>query len=323
MAIVDISGLDKAEVLHSLYEGSHTQGMGFLAAVDKYTLEDARKDYERSSDKYFDYLHGRVLKVHLDGDSFDSWGYDRDLGEGAAQTVIDGLRKEKEAENIAKQEVEQARLQKEAGIKAKYGKLIKRGNEKILDCNCAYCNSETFQILSPDSELITNCVSCGAPYEIELLPEVKVEKPKDLPTRNRTHGDRVYLNSISDSMIRQLNTQSGEMVYSVTIPMEESATGFGSMIIKPSQVMSARSRDGEERKGFKNILLGSADRPYKLSIMKPGEKRVYETVELTAGELSDRVRAAREEYMKAMGRADAAASFIDDKENGSDGMSFT
>lgn len=95
MGQVDISGLDKAEVLYGLYNGSHCQGMSFMGAVDHYTLDDARADYEASPDKYFDYLHGHVLKVHLDGDTFDSWGYDRDCGEGAAQVVIDGLRKKK------------------------------------------------------------------------------------------------------------------------------------------------------------------------------------------------------------------------------------
>ena len=96
MGQVDISGLDKAEVLYELYNGSHCQGMRFMAAVDNYTLDDARADYEASPDKYFDYLHGHLLKVHLDGDEFDSWGYDRDCGDGAAQAVIDGLRKKKE-----------------------------------------------------------------------------------------------------------------------------------------------------------------------------------------------------------------------------------
>lgn len=96
MGQVDISGLDKAEVLYELYNGSHCQGMSFLGAVDHYTLDDARADYEASPDKYFDYLYGHVMKVHLDKDEFDSWGYDRDCGDGAAQSVIDGLRKKKE-----------------------------------------------------------------------------------------------------------------------------------------------------------------------------------------------------------------------------------
>jgi hypothetical protein len=32
------------------------------------------------------------MKVHIGGDEFDPWGYDRDNGDGAAQRVIDTLR---------------------------------------------------------------------------------------------------------------------------------------------------------------------------------------------------------------------------------------
>jgi hypothetical protein len=92
MAVVDITGLDKAEVLLTLYNHSHYQGMSILGAVDSYTLEDAKRDYENQPNKYFDYLHGKVLKVDLSEDTFDSRLYDRDCGEGAAQKAIDDLR---------------------------------------------------------------------------------------------------------------------------------------------------------------------------------------------------------------------------------------
>ena len=92
MAIIDITGLDKAEVLHALYHRSRYQGLGLYAAVIKYSVEDARRDYAASESKYFDYLYGRVLKVDLSKDSFDSRLYDRDCGEGAAEEAINKLR---------------------------------------------------------------------------------------------------------------------------------------------------------------------------------------------------------------------------------------
>lgn len=97
MSVIDISGLDKAEVLLALYNGSHCQGLGFLAATNTYTLEDAKRDLEESFDGYFDYLRGRVLKVDLSGDSFDSWLYDRDCGEGAAEAAINELRRKNDS----------------------------------------------------------------------------------------------------------------------------------------------------------------------------------------------------------------------------------
>lgn len=95
--MVSIKGLDKAEVLLALYNASHVQGMGFLAAVDKYDIEDARKDIEDMNTTfngrlYFDYLHGRVIKTDISGDEFDPYLFDRDNGEGAAEKAIETLR---------------------------------------------------------------------------------------------------------------------------------------------------------------------------------------------------------------------------------------
>jgi hypothetical protein len=102
--MVDIKGLDKADVLAALYNASSPLGMGRLQFRDgDMTREQAQEllggkdsgDYpggDHNKDHYFDYLYGRVMKVNLKGDSFDEWGYDRDLGAGAAQRVIDRLR---------------------------------------------------------------------------------------------------------------------------------------------------------------------------------------------------------------------------------------
>ena len=92
--MVSIEGLDKAEVHLALYNASYIQGMmGFLAAVDNYGIEDARKDIEEHGDDlYFDYLHGKVMKVDINGDEFDPRLFDRNNGEGAAEKAIEKLR---------------------------------------------------------------------------------------------------------------------------------------------------------------------------------------------------------------------------------------
>jgi hypothetical protein len=89
-ALIDISGLDKAKVLAALHRASKQQGMGFLDPRGALTEEEARELL--AEDTYFDYLHGRVLKVDLSGDGFDPWLYDRDNGEGAAERAIAPLR---------------------------------------------------------------------------------------------------------------------------------------------------------------------------------------------------------------------------------------
>jgi len=90
--MIDITGLDKAEVLAALFNGSKQQGMGFLderCAADM-TVEHAREILKESCD--FDYLYGRVMKIAIAGNEIDTWLYDRDNGKGHAEIIINDLR---------------------------------------------------------------------------------------------------------------------------------------------------------------------------------------------------------------------------------------
>lgn len=84
---ISIAGLDKAEVLAALYNASKPQGLGFLHFIPRpMTVDEARELLGiRTS---FDYLHGRVMKISLDGDSMGVWLYDRDNGSGAAERAL-------------------------------------------------------------------------------------------------------------------------------------------------------------------------------------------------------------------------------------------
>lgn len=92
---IDISDLDKAEVLAALYNRAQPQGMGMLH-YDPIPM-DAKEAQEilDSGSHYFDYLKGRVMKVNLGADTFSSRLYNRDNGAGAAEQVILKLREEK------------------------------------------------------------------------------------------------------------------------------------------------------------------------------------------------------------------------------------
>lgn len=87
--MIDISKLDKAEVLAALYNRARTQGMGVLhyTPVDM-PIETARELTAMGKHLYFDYVNGRVMKVNLSGDEFNPALYDRDNGEGAAASVL-------------------------------------------------------------------------------------------------------------------------------------------------------------------------------------------------------------------------------------------
>lgn len=102
---INIKGLDKAAVLTALYNNSRPLGMGMLHFNPKpMTIEEARDiiskgssvDYVRPQITRFDYLNGRVMKIDLAENVLDTWGYDRDNGEGAALHALQnaGLIKE-------------------------------------------------------------------------------------------------------------------------------------------------------------------------------------------------------------------------------------
>ncbi len=100
--MIDISKLDKAEVLVALFNASGAPDAGgeittakgeittakFVAAMDPQamTLEEARK--RLAGHPYINYIRGRVLKVDLSGDEFDPALYDRDNRWGAALRAI-------------------------------------------------------------------------------------------------------------------------------------------------------------------------------------------------------------------------------------------
>lgn len=90
MSAIDISKLDKAEVLAALFNASRQQGMGFLdkSGASVMSVEDARKLTSDGSDQYYDYLRGRVMKIDLSGDQLRTGLYDRDNGEGAAARAL-------------------------------------------------------------------------------------------------------------------------------------------------------------------------------------------------------------------------------------------
>lgn len=107
MATINISGIDKAELLAALYNNSRPIGMGFLQAragimTREIALEIMQKgdDHKRmfpdihasTSTLRFDYLYGRPLKCDLSGDEVETWGYNRDHGDNAFEKIVEGLR---------------------------------------------------------------------------------------------------------------------------------------------------------------------------------------------------------------------------------------
>lgn len=88
---MNIKNLNKAEILAALYNNSKPQGLGYLEAdSENMTKDEARELLDRGT-MYFDYLKGRVMKIDLSRDELDTWLYNRDNGEGAAEKVIEAI----------------------------------------------------------------------------------------------------------------------------------------------------------------------------------------------------------------------------------------
>ena len=107
---IEVSGIDPAVLLAALYNRSfvNSNGMGILQArPGDMTLEEAQvylsgkvegdymgKALTRNGNRYFDYLNGKVMKVEINGKTLRVGLYDRDMGQGAAQKVVDQLLKD-------------------------------------------------------------------------------------------------------------------------------------------------------------------------------------------------------------------------------------
>ena len=94
MTDVDCTGLDQGQVLAALYNNSTDQGMGFIHADMKHIMTKQEADVLLEKEKHFDYLYGRVMHIDFCGyPTLSSYLYDKDVGGGAMQNVVNGLKK--------------------------------------------------------------------------------------------------------------------------------------------------------------------------------------------------------------------------------------
>lgn len=90
--MVDVRGIDKAELLAALYNRAKPQGMGFLHFDPADMIREQAHRLLDTGTGYFDYVQGRVMKVQVLADDLDPRLYDRDNGQGAVASVVERLR---------------------------------------------------------------------------------------------------------------------------------------------------------------------------------------------------------------------------------------
>lgn len=86
--MINIKGKNKAQVLAALYNAAQPLGMGILHFVPGDMPVDDAQVLLNEGQTYFDYLHGRLMKVDLAQDVLDERLYDRDNGPGAAEAAL-------------------------------------------------------------------------------------------------------------------------------------------------------------------------------------------------------------------------------------------
>ncbi|MFA6527532.1 MAG: hypothetical protein WCT20_03865 [Candidatus Babeliales bacterium] len=87
---VNITGLPKEELAKALFRNARPLGMGFLAFKPNEELSD--KEAHIIATSYADYVHGRLMKIDISGDTVNTRLYNRDNGQNAAEKVIETLR---------------------------------------------------------------------------------------------------------------------------------------------------------------------------------------------------------------------------------------
>ena len=90
--MIDIKGKDKAKILMALFNRAKPLAMSYIDyRPGDMSYEEAKQIIDSPEPNDFDYVQGRVIKVSLDGDSFNPFFYDRDHGQGAAAKAISNV----------------------------------------------------------------------------------------------------------------------------------------------------------------------------------------------------------------------------------------
>ncbi len=90
---VDISGIDKKELLQALYTHAEPKGYGWYHYISDHVLPDEERESILAKGDRIDYLHGRGMKIDISDDSVDTSVYNEYNGERSAEMIIASLRK--------------------------------------------------------------------------------------------------------------------------------------------------------------------------------------------------------------------------------------
>lgn len=105
-----------------------------------------------------------------------------------------------------------------------------------------------------------------------------------------------FINFISEKMLHTNTTKDGKQFVNVSIPCDQSKTGFASFGVNVGQVLNATKKDGTVVEGFKSILLGEADKTRKISVATNKKGTNYKDIEVSNAAIAEMFNAARNAY---------------------------
>lgn len=105
-----------------------------------------------------------------------------------------------------------------------------------------------------------------------------------------------FINFISEAMLHTNTTATGKQFVNVSIPCDQSKTGYASFGVNMGQVLNATKKDGTVVAGFKSILLGEADKTRKISVATNKKGTSYKDIKVTNAAIAEMFNAARNAY---------------------------
>lgn len=131
-------------------------------------------------------------------------------------------------------------------------------------------------------------------------------------------AQKVFMNNISDKMIRDAKGKDGKDYKSVSFVYGKDEDGkdiMGSVLVKPGQILdSTKAGKGDTRvdnPGFKNVLLGTEGQHYNVSLNQKDADGNYMNAKMTTVEIKQANEEARKAYKEAQKQKDANAKAAD------------
>ena len=87
---VDISGVDKVELLRSLWKNSNPAIYFTMNGINPPHFDEQKA--KNAVTKYIDYFDGRCIKTDISGNTASPHMYDRDYGQGKFAEIVESLK---------------------------------------------------------------------------------------------------------------------------------------------------------------------------------------------------------------------------------------